>query len=1099
MQDLFVEGLRILQHLEPTPDGEAQIEADWLFFPEVKSLGSNPRSLVRHQERLILSILENAEPDELSRRILPETEIVEGSISVSLECPRELPFWGEPIELRFPYLTWEDNSRQVAFVPCLGIEVILDRDREWEEELDYQIRFAINRRRINRRLFDLSLLQRCRRLELDRLKWNAYPLSPRERIMREQKDEDAVKPVLGEVGKRIDKLSPVPLFERESEIRHLVASLRGKRSVSSLLLVGESGVGKTALVYNLAARQGELDLPGKPVFHTPGSKIVAGMCGFGEWQERCRRMAVEASAGKGKILYFGNLMELLEVGQSSASAESIASFFRPWLIRGQFTAIAECTPAQLSSIEQKNPRMLEAFRQIKIDPPERMTALRILKAVVAGKPRIRMSEAACKRVLALHQRYAGYSALPGRMLQFTERLIQQARIGQAEGELRIPPSSVNLAFAGETGLPGFLLDDAVPFDVDEATTWFRQRIKGQDEAIGHVVGTIATIKARLTRANRPLGSFLFVGPTGVGKTELAKSLAEYFYGSRERMLRIDMSEYSAPGSAGRLASGGPGEPEGILTSKMRDQPFSIVLLDEFEKADDSVFDLFLQVLGEARLTDGAGRLADFSNAMIILTSNLGAAEFSAVAPGFGSPDRGAAHLAQDHFTEAARKKFRPEFFNRIGRIVPFMPLSDATVREVIAREVAKLDQRDGFRSRDLTIQVAEELIDCLARGDYDPRYGARPIKRTIEARLLKPVGQYLIRHPDVRRGIIEMTSMAEDGRVEFAFHSQDADLQRADRSRLKAWNERIPNIRRWFQILGDSHLVSELHSEVRRLERRIERDPGSRDHHRLAASRELINRLEDGSREILQVEETLMIASFENTPFDDLEQAVQSAPQWSEFCDLLRDLYLWIRQSASRMTLILVADRADTLARFAAAYRDVARDYGCRIKLGYFRDPAGPEDQKPDLPDHRRAVMLSSRDEVDSFLSGNLPDGCVALGMEISAPQIALRFSLEFGIHQFIDKKEEKSHVNLIGFDDEFSIEEGYVPDETLLDRNFRNRRTRRTWDEKKGVMKDEIWGDSQKSDLVDPRDLPDRFSRDAVHGLIELTIVNQALDSIRK
>lgn len=1099
MQDLFVEGLRVLQHLEPTPEGEAQIEADWLFFPEVKSLGSNPRSLVRQQERLILSILENAEPDELSRRILPETEMLEGSISISLECPRELPFWGEPIELSFPFLTWETSTGPVAFVPSLGIEVVLGSDREWEDELDYQIRFAINRRRINRRLFDLSLLQRCRRLELDRVKWNAYPLSPKERVMREQKDEDAVKPVLGEVGKRIDKLSPAPLFERESDIGQLVSSLRGKRSVSSLLLVGESGVGKTALIYNLAARQGELDLPARPVFHTPGSKIVAGMCGFGEWQERCRQMAVEASAGKGKILYFGNLMELLEVGQSSASAESIASFFRPWLIRGQFTAIAECTPAQLSSIEQKNPRVLEAFRQVKIDPPQKTVALKILKAVVAEKPQIRMSDAALKRILALHQRYAGYSAPPGKMLQFTDRLVQQARIGQAKGELRIPPSSVNRAFAGETGLPAFLLDDAVPFDVEESTTWFRQRIKGQDDAIQHVVDTIATIKARLTRPNRPLGSFLFVGPTGVGKTELAKSLAEYFYGSRERLLRIDMSEYSAPGSAGRLASGGPGEPEGILTSKMRDQPFSIVLLDEFEKADDSVFDLFLQVLGEARLTDGAGRLADFSNAMIILTSNLGAAEFSAVAPGFGSPDRGTSHLAQDHFTEAAKKKFRPEFFNRIGRIVPFMPLSDATVREVIAREVGKLDQRDGFRARDLAIQVAGEVIDRLARGDYDPRYGARPLKRRIEARLLKPVGQYLIRHPDVRRGIIEVTSMEEDGRIEFVFHSQDADLQRSDRSRLKVWNERIPNIRRWFQIFGSSHLVSELHSDVRRLERRIKRDPGSRDHHRLAASRELIGRLEDGSRGIFQVEETLMIASFENTPFDELEQAVQAAPQWPDFCDLLRDLYLWIQHSASRMTLIMVSDRPETLARFAAAYRDVARNYGCRIKLGYFRDPPEPEDQKPNLPGHRRAVMLSSRDQIERFLAGNLPEECLALAMEISAPQIALRFSLEFGLHRFIDRKEDKSHVNLIGFDDEFSIEEGYVPDETLLDRNFRDRPTRRIWDEKKGVMKDEIWGDSQKSDLVDPRDLPDRFSRDAIDSLIELTIVNKALDSIRR
>lgn len=1106
MRDLFIEGLSVHQHLEFTPEGERQIEADWLFFPELKSLGENPKKLLKAQEDILLEMLENEDPDELSRRIVPDSEIDLKYISITIDPPRDLPLWGSPLELTFPFLIWDQNKVRIAFVPALGIEIPINISKEEDERevIEDQIHFAIARRRIHRHLFDLSLLQRCQDLKLERFEWNAYPLSPKERYMIEEGDEGNVEPVLKEIGKRLDNAKPDPVYEREKEVEQLATYLKGRRGIGSILLVGENGVGKTALIQNLATRLKEFDISERPVFHTPGSRIVAGMSGFGEWQDRCRKMALEASGKDGAILYFGNLLELLEVGQSSANSESVGSFFRPWLIRGQIIAIAECTPAQLALIEQKDPRIMEAFRQIKINPPTGEIALKILKQVAGDhKSRVAMSPAALKRIFALHKRYAGYSAMPGKMLHFTRRLITQHQPKRKkDGAVRVPPTVINRTFALETGLPGFLLDDSAPFDLDKTTEWFKKRIKGQDEAIAHVINTIAGIKARLSRPDRPLGSFLFVGPTGVGKTELAKTLAEFFYGSKDRLLRIDMSEYSAPGSSTRLASGGAGEPEGILTSKMRDQPFSVVLLDEFEKADSSVFDLFLQVLGEARLTDGAGRLADFSNAMIILTSNLGAADFRAVAPGFGSPDAGIESLAIDHFVSAAKKRFRPEFFNRIGRIVPFLPLDDASVREVIVREISKLDDRDGFRARELTLLVDESVIDTLTIGGFDPRYGARPLKRTIEDKILKTIGEYLIEHPGVSEGTLEVTSLDKDtGKLEFTYHSENDERGKSQREKFKTWNRQIPNLRRWYQNLNNSHLVSELHSEVRRLERKVRGKGDPKAHEALANSGNLLERLENETRRIYEIEEKLLITTFENASYTQLKSDIAAGPEWTDFCNLLRDVYQWIQKSASRIVLVFTGDNEALLSRFCGVYREVAREYECQVRVGYYREkPELGIDLDPELEGSRKAYLPEDPADIEKLFSGKLPKDALGIAMEFSKPQAGLRFTLEYGLHQFIDQEGDKFHVNVIGFDDEeYSIVQGTVADGTLYNREFQNLRIRRLWNEKDYYMKDERWGSSVDSDKIDPRDLPAEFDCEAVKTMIELTLIDKALEAIRE
>jgi len=299
------------------------------------------------------------------------------------------------------------------------------------------------------------------------------------------------------------------------------------------------------------------------------------------------------------------------------------------------------------------------------------------------------------------------------------------------------------AFSRETGLPLWVLDDRVPFDPAAAERWFSSRVIGQTEAVSLTVSLLTTLRAQLNREHRPLASLLLIGPTGVGKTELAKSLAEYLFGAADaadsRLIRIDMSEY-ADGLAAERLIGGSASAEGLLTSRVREQPFSVILLDEFEKADPAIFDLLLQVLGEGRLTDAAGRVADFRNSIMLMTSNLGAASFGKGVAGFAASVADTAD-ARRHFEREVRQFVRPELFNRIDRIVPFGPLDRATARRVVERQLQLLQLREGLRYRNISLRYADDVVDYLLERGFESRYGARSLKRVIERELLAPLAE----------------------------------------------------------------------------------------------------------------------------------------------------------------------------------------------------------------------------------------------------------------------------------------------------------------------------------------------------------------------
>ena len=280
------------------------------------------------------------------------------------------------------------------------------------------------------------------------------------------------------------------------------------------------------------------------------------------------------------------------------------------------------------------------------------------------------------------------------------------------------------------------LDPKQRLDRDDVRDKLQEQVIGQTEAVGALADVVSVAKARLNDPDRPLAAFLFLGPTGVGKTECAKAIARTLFGESDRLLRFDLNEYNQPGAAARLV-GTFSQPEGLLTSAIRRQPFAVILLDEIEKADPEVFDLLLQLLGEGRLTDSLGRTADFTSALVVMTSNLGVREAEGNLGFVPEADRSFA------YTRAAEKFFRPEFFNRLDRVIPFRKLARDEMGKIARRLVNEVLSREGFGQRKCVLNVAPDALDRVVQAGYDPALGARAMKRAVERELTQPAAARL--------------------------------------------------------------------------------------------------------------------------------------------------------------------------------------------------------------------------------------------------------------------------------------------------------------------------------------------------------------------
>jgi ATP-dependent Clp protease ATP-binding subunit ClpC len=537
-----------------------------------------------------------------------------------------------------------------------------------------------------------------------------------------------------------------PAWERDAEVERLLGYVERERP-APLVLVAPQGSGKTALLEALARRMGDPKGPRarriRPIFLLDGSRMIAGMGGFGEWQRQLQE-CVEEARRSGAVLYLGRLVDLLDAGKSAQSDNNVAQALAPVLASREFLALAEATLEDWALIQRRNASFASVWSPWLVEELGPEAVRRVLERVAAAleeRSLLRILPEVVGEALALCRRFWPYGSLVGNAVTFLRRLVA-ARVHERAQEVR--RLDVIEFFSGEAGIPPALLRDDLPLDPGEVEAFLAARVMAQPRAVERAVQVVSTLKASLQDPRKPAAVLLFAGPTGVGKTELAKALAEFVFGSRDRMIRVDMGEYLGPDALARLL--GDGDGSGLLPAQVRRQPFCVLLLDELEKAHPVVFDALLGVLGEGRLSDADGRFTDFRNAVIVMTTNLGADTLRSRV-GFGGGDEGSdAETVRLHYLAEAQRFFRPEFFNRIDDLIVFRPLGAEAIQAIVRREVHKLSRREGLLRRDIDLHVTDDALDLLAAEGLDPRLGARPLKRTIERRLAVPAASWLASH-----------------------------------------------------------------------------------------------------------------------------------------------------------------------------------------------------------------------------------------------------------------------------------------------------------------------------------------------------------------
>ncbi len=509
----------------------------------------------------------------------------------------------------------------------------------------------------------------------------------------------------------------------------------------SVLLTGEHGVGKTALMRR-AGR--ELMAQGWLVFEAAGADLTAGQRYFGDLEERIKNLLQQIGGGRRVLWYVPDFQSLGWAGTHQYSRSSVLDLILPHLAAGEITIVGELPAAAYEQLAQDQPRLASVCEVFRIEPLAKADTLKLAAAwsaaaTPAGEPDL-VNETTINEAWLLARQYLRDRESPGCLLDLLDQAHKQAR-AESPGARQITRENLIATLAAMTSLPRRILDDRQTLDPAELRTYFSQRILGQPEAVDCLLERINLIKAGLTDPSRPQGVFLFAGPTGTGKTEIAKALAGFLFGSSDRLLRYDMSEFQTPDSLERLVGDGQNLDRESLTLKIRKQPFAVILLDEFEKAHPKCWDLFLQVFDDGRLTDPMGRTSDFRHAIIILTSNLGGQAATGVGLGFSQDGEG---FRATDVNRAVERAFRPEFLNRLDRVVVFRPFTRDVMRSILDKELHDVQQRRGLRNRKWDVVWEDSALEFLLDRGFSPTLGARPLKRAIERYLLTPLAGTIV-------------------------------------------------------------------------------------------------------------------------------------------------------------------------------------------------------------------------------------------------------------------------------------------------------------------------------------------------------------------
>ena len=553
-----------------------------------------------------------------------------------------------------------------------------------------------------------------------------------------------------------------PVVGRENEIERVVQIL-SRRKKNNPILIGEPGVGKSAIVEGLATRiksENAGALKGKRIVTLDIASMVAGTTYRGQFEERMKQVITELREHPEIILFVDEIHTLIGAGNASGSLDA-ANILKPALARGEVQCVGATTTAEYAKSIEKDGALERRFQKVMVRPTTGEETVNILKRLsghYADYHHVIYTDAVLKTCVELSERYLTDRAFPDKAIDVLDEVGARSKTKQQESNTDHPYVITTEDVAGVvsimSGVPVQRVATAESERLRTMADAIKHRVIGQDKAVETVVRAIQRSRLGLRDPKRPIGTFFFLGQTGVGKTYLAQCLAEELFGSKDAIIRFDMSEFMEKHAVSLMVGAPPGyvahEEGGKLTEAVRRKPYSIILFDEIEKAHPDIFNVLLQVLDEGRLTDRQGHAVDFRNTIIVLTSNVGTRQVQEFGAGIGFE---AGEMDQNRVNatllKALQKQFPPEFVNRIDNVVTFEPLNKESIGQIVRIEVGQLQQR--MKTQGHQLSVSSELIAQLVEKSFDSKNGARPVKRAVQTYLEDPLTDILLRRPNQKK------------------------------------------------------------------------------------------------------------------------------------------------------------------------------------------------------------------------------------------------------------------------------------------------------------------------------------------------------------